>query len=86
MMLVGLGVGIDYALLIFARYRSELLGGADRATARGPRWTPRAGPSSSPGARSSSRCSGCSLLGLGALQGVGARAWRSPCWSRWWPR
>ncbi|WBQ05517.1 MMPL family transporter [Kribbella sp. CA-293567] len=30
MMLVGLGVGIDYALLIFSRYRSELLEGADR--------------------------------------------------------
>nr|WP_241562702.1 MMPL family transporter [Streptomyces hoynatensis] len=28
MMLVGLGVGIDYALLIFARYRAELLAGA----------------------------------------------------------
>ncbi|WP_100444146.1 MMPL family transporter [Glycomyces xiaoerkulensis] len=28
--LVGLGVGIDYALLIFARYRSELLNGSNR--------------------------------------------------------
>lgn len=33
LMLVGLGVGIDYALLIFSRYRSELLRGADRPTA-----------------------------------------------------
>ncbi|WSF37009.1 MMPL family transporter [Streptomyces sp. NBC_01351] len=34
MMLVGLGVGIDYALLIFARYRAELVKGEDseRAT------------------------------------------------------
>jgi putative drug exporter of the RND superfamily len=34
MTLVGLGVGIDYALLIFARYRAELVGGAEpeRAT------------------------------------------------------
>ena len=34
MMLVGLGVGIDYALLIFARYRGELIAGAtpERAT------------------------------------------------------
>ncbi|MEV5763960.1 MMPL family transporter [Micromonospora sp. NPDC052213] len=34
MMLVGLGVGIDYALLIFARYRAELVEGAtpERAT------------------------------------------------------
>ncbi|WP_148573926.1 MMPL family transporter [Nocardioides caldifontis] len=30
LVLVGLGVGIDYALLVFARYRSELLDGADR--------------------------------------------------------
>ncbi|MDG9702953.1 MMPL family transporter [Streptomyces sp. DH37] len=29
MMLVGLGVGIDYALLVFSRYRAELLRGAD---------------------------------------------------------
>jgi RND superfamily putative drug exporter len=29
MMLVGLGVGIDYALLIFSRYRSELLEGSE---------------------------------------------------------
>ncbi|MEU3451551.1 MMPL family transporter [Streptomyces thermolilacinus] len=34
MMLVGLGVGIDYALLVFSRYRGELLAGAspERAT------------------------------------------------------
>lgn len=31
--LVGLGVGVDYALLIFARFRSELLGGASRRAA-----------------------------------------------------
>ncbi|MGJ9413197.1 MMPL family transporter [Aeromicrobium sp. CF4.19] len=33
LMLVGLGVGIDYALLIFARFRSEIIAGRDRATA-----------------------------------------------------
>ncbi|HZN19330.1 MAG TPA: MMPL family transporter [Micromonosporaceae bacterium] len=33
MMLVGLGVGIDYALLVFSRYRSELVHGADRERA-----------------------------------------------------
>jgi RND superfamily putative drug exporter len=33
MLLVGLGVGIDYALLIFSRYRSELLDGAAPARA-----------------------------------------------------
>ena len=31
--LVGLGVGIDYALLVFSRYRSELLAGAGRESA-----------------------------------------------------
>jgi putative drug exporter of the RND superfamily len=33
MILVGLGVGIDYALLLFSRYRGELLAGADRQQA-----------------------------------------------------
>jgi putative drug exporter of the RND superfamily len=31
--LVGLGVGIDYALLVFSRYRAELVGGAEREQA-----------------------------------------------------
>lgn len=33
LVLVGLGVGIDYALLVFSRYRSELLHGASRTHA-----------------------------------------------------
>ncbi|WP_373307988.1 MMPL family transporter [Amycolatopsis oliviviridis] len=33
MMLVGFGVGVDYALLIFSRYRTEILGGLDREQA-----------------------------------------------------
>ncbi|QNP75161.1 MMPL family transporter [Streptomyces roseirectus] len=33
MMLVGLGVGIDYALLVFSRFRGELAAGADRKSA-----------------------------------------------------
>ncbi|GGR43265.1 RND superfamily putative drug exporter [Nocardioides luteus] len=33
LMIVGLGVGIDYALLVFSRYRSELLRGATREDA-----------------------------------------------------
>jgi RND superfamily putative drug exporter len=33
MILVGLGVGIDYALLVFARYRGELIAGASREQA-----------------------------------------------------
>lgn len=34
MMLVGLGVGIDYALLVFSRFRAELIGGASRGRRR----------------------------------------------------
>jgi RND superfamily putative drug exporter len=33
MFLIGFGVGVDYALLIFARFRSELMGGASRREA-----------------------------------------------------
>lgn len=33
MFLIGFGVGVDYALLIFARFRSELVGGASRKAA-----------------------------------------------------
>ncbi|UOZ07540.1 MMPL family transporter [Amycolatopsis sp. WQ 127309] len=33
MMLVGFGVGVDYSLLIFSRYRAEILAGHDRDTA-----------------------------------------------------
>jgi RND superfamily putative drug exporter len=33
MMLVGFGVGVDYALLIFSRYRTEILAGHDRDAA-----------------------------------------------------
>jgi RND superfamily putative drug exporter len=35
MALVGLGVGIDYAMLLFSRYRTEVLAGADNAEAVG---------------------------------------------------
>ena len=70
MMLVGLGVGIDYALLIFARYRGELRGGLsrDEAAATALRTAGR-----------SVLFAGCTVmiallgllaLGLGSLQGV----------------
>ncbi|HET6298336.1 MAG TPA: MMPL family transporter [Kribbella sp.] len=70
MMLVGLGVGIDYALLIFSRYRSEILNGVDR---------PRAAQIALDTAGRSVLFAGCTVviallgllaLGLGALQGV----------------
>jgi RND superfamily putative drug exporter len=70
MMLVGLGVGIDYALLIFSRYRSELLKGAER---------PQAGRIALDTAGRSVLFAGCTVviallgllaLGLGSLQGL----------------
>ncbi len=70
MMLVGLGVGIDYALLIFSRYRGELLGGADR---------PGATVKALDTAGRSVMFAGCTVviallgllaLGLGSLQGM----------------
>ncbi|ADB36054.1 MMPL domain protein [Kribbella flavida DSM 17836] len=70
MMLVGLGVGIDYALLIFSRYRGELQRGADRT---------QAAQIALDTAGRSVLFAGCTVviallgllaLGLGALQGV----------------
>ena len=70
MMLVGLGVGIDYALLIFSRYRSELRHGAERQ---------RAAEIALDTAGRSVLFAGCTVviallgllaLGLGALQGM----------------
>ncbi|AVT38878.1 MMPL family transporter [Plantactinospora sp. BB1] len=70
MALVGLGVGIDYALLVFSRFRSELLGGADRATAT------RIALDSAGRTVFFAACTvviallGLVVLGLGSLQGV----------------
>jgi RND superfamily putative drug exporter len=70
MMLVGLGVGIDYALLIFSRYRSELRRGVERQ---------RAAEIALDTAGRSVLFAGCTVviallgllaLGLGALQGM----------------
>ena len=70
MMLVGLGVGIDYALLVFSRFRSELIAGRDRAEA-----TRRAIDTAGrtvffAGCTVIVALLGLVLLGLGALQGV----------------
>ena len=52
--LVGLGVGVDYALFVVARYRENRTAGRT-TTRRSPRpWAPPAPPSSSPAAPSSS--------------------------------
>ncbi|MCL8016215.1 MMPL family transporter [Streptomyces sp. AS02] len=69
-MLVGLGVGVDYALLIFYRYRHELTQGADPAAA---------GRKALDAAGRTVFFAGCTViiallglvaLGLGSLQGV----------------
>ncbi|WP_329223619.1 MMPL family transporter [Streptomyces sp. NBC_01485] len=69
-MLVGLGVGIDYALLIFYRYRHELIDGAEPA---------EAGRKALDAAGRTVFFAGCTViiallglvaLGLGSLQGV----------------
>lgn len=57
MMLVGLGVGVDYALLIFIATGTSSPTGPPPATRPGWPWTLRAARSSSPAAPSSSRCS-----------------------------
>jgi RND superfamily putative drug exporter len=54
-MMLGLAVGIDYALFIVSRYRSEMLEGHDRRRPQAGRSAPRAPPSSSPDSPSSSR-------------------------------
>ena len=70
MMLVGLGVGIDYALLIFSRYRGELLGGAE------PEQATRAALDAAGRTVFFAGCTviialmGLVALGLGSLQGV----------------
>jgi RND superfamily putative drug exporter len=70
MMLVGLGVGTDYALLVFARYRGELRRGLDRE---------QAARTALDTAGRSVLFAGCTVmiallgllaLGLGSLQGV----------------
>ncbi|NGO12074.1 MMPL family transporter [Streptomyces sp. HC44] len=70
MLLVGLGVGVDYALLIFYRYRHELTHGADRR---------RAARTALDAAGRTVFFAGCTViiallglvaLGLGSLQGV----------------
>ncbi|KPM52646.1 membrane protein [Frankia sp. R43] len=70
LMLVGLGVGVDYALLIFYRYRHELLGGADPAEA-GRRALDSAGRTVFfAGCTVIVALLGLVALGLGSLQGI----------------
>ncbi len=71
MMLVGLGVGIDYALLIFSRYRHELLkDGTDRTTASMVALDTAGRSVMFAGCTVVIALLGLLALGLGALQGV----------------
>jgi RND superfamily putative drug exporter len=70
MILVGLGVGIDYALLVFSRFRSELIDGTprDRAVSRALDTAGRTVFFA--GCTVIVALLGLVLLGLGSLQGV----------------
>ncbi|HWS39236.1 MAG TPA: MMPL family transporter [Actinoplanes sp.] len=68
--LVGLGVGIDYALLVLSRYRGELAAGADRATASRTALDTAGRTVFFAGTTVIIALLGLVLLGFGALQGV----------------
>ncbi|MFV2175082.1 MMPL family transporter [Actinomadura sp. LOL_016] len=70
MMLIGLGVGVDYALLIFYRFRHELLGGADTGTATRKALDAAGRTVFFAGCTVIIALLGLIALGLGALQGV----------------
>ena len=70
MMLVGLGVGIDYALLVFARFRGELHHGADREQAARTALDTAGRSVLFAGTTVMIALLGLLALGLGSLQGV----------------
>ncbi|WP_351229175.1 MMPL family transporter [Streptomyces sp. NPDC002133] len=70
MMLVGLGVGIDYALLIFSRYRGELLRGATSEDATRRALDAAGRTVFFAGCTVIIALMGLVALGLGSLQGV----------------
>jgi RND superfamily putative drug exporter len=70
LILVGLGVGIDYALLVFTRFRSELLGGADRDQATRTALDTAGRSVLFAGATVIIALMGLYVLGLGAIQGI----------------
>src|SRR5215831_12019285 len=70
MILVGLGVGIDYALLLFSRYRGELLAGADRRQAAAAALDTAGRTVLFAGSTVIIALLGLVALGLGSLQGV----------------
>ncbi len=70
LLLVGLGVGIDYALIVFARYRSEMIAGAERDTAARTALDTAGRSVLFAGITVIIALLGLYLLGLGSLQGV----------------
>ncbi|WP_109507692.1 MMPL family transporter [Nocardioides speluncae] len=70
LILVGLGVGIDYALLVFSRFRSELLAGADRDQATRTALDTAGRSVLFAGATVIIALLGLYVLGLGAIQGI----------------
>jgi RND superfamily putative drug exporter len=70
MLLVGLGVGIDYALLIFSRYRSELIAGTERDAAVKIALNSAGRTVFFAGCTVIVALLGLILLGLGSLQGI----------------
>ncbi|HEU4948917.1 MAG TPA: MMPL family transporter [Kribbella sp.] len=70
MVLVGLGVGIDYALLLFSRYRGELLAGASRESALRIALDTAGRTVFFAGCTVIIALLGLVVLGLGSLQGV----------------
>ncbi|MEU6881745.1 MMPL family transporter [Streptomyces sp. NPDC046712] len=70
MMLVGLGVGIDYALLIFSRYRGELVRGAEPEQATRTALDAAGRTVFFAGCTVIIALMGLVVLGLGSLQGV----------------
>jgi putative drug exporter of the RND superfamily len=70
MILVGLGVGIDYALLLFSRYRAELLSGAVRQQAMRAALDTAGRAILVAGGTVVIALLGLIALGLGSLQGV----------------
>ncbi|WP_198942833.1 MMPL family transporter [Actinophytocola xanthii] len=70
MMLVGLGVGIDYALLIFSRFRGELRRGGDRTAAARTALSTAGRSVLFAGCTVMIALLGLLALGLGSLRGV----------------
>lgn len=82
-LLIGLGVGVDYALFIVTRHRQGLVAGRDVESSIINAVNTSGVPCSSPGSSCASRCSVCSRSGSAsctAWRWPPPSAWRSPWW------